>query len=460
MGILSVKSVEAAKLPEGKREHTIYDGDNLALRLRPTNSGVSKAWQFHYRFAGKREKLHVGSYPDIGLARARELSDDYRKLLAEGADPKKHMARQKAEQLAEHLAVARGEVPVTVSQLFERWKADYLSHKHEDGGSYVEGTFRRHVFPAAGDLHLDTLRPKHIKALLDKAHNAHGLTRTCGVMLSNLRQMFFWAGTFDWIIGDPTAGLKSETWDGYGEECDRALSEAEIIELYCKIPKSTLSKRWELATWLVMSTLTRAEETLLAERKHVDLENNLWMIPKENQKKTHRKTPPRDHYIFLSPFAKRQMEGLLALPNTEQFIFPGLSKDGKVVASCDKKTHYHALRNRMVGGEPIRGRAKDTSSLQLSGGEWSVHDLRRTGATFMGELEIEPNVIDRCLNHSIPGKVQRTYNRSKLPVPMAEAWLKLGAKLESLIEMAEKKRKQEATADAVAAAIAATEGEI
>lgn len=460
MGTLTVKALEAAKLPEGKKEDWLHDGNNLSVRLRATKAGVSKAWQFTYRFADRREKVHIGSYPSITLAKAREIAESYRELLSRGVDPKRHVAKEKAKQLAEHLATSRGEIPVTVEQLFERWKTDYLARKHEDGGAYVHGVFRRHVFPDAGDLHLDTLRPRHIKALLDKAHTDHGLTRTCGVILANLRQMFVWACTFDWMMGDPTAGLKSEDWNGFGEESERALSDKEVIELYCKIPVSTLPKRWEHATWLVMATMTRSEETLLAQRKHVDLENNTWLIPKENQKSTRRKTPPQDHIVYLSPFAKKHMEALMAFPDTEDYIFPRSRSKRDKPEPCNKKNHYHSIHDRQVGGEPIKGRAKDTASLQLAGGPWAVHDLRRTGSTLMGELEIEYSVVERCLNHSIRDKIQRTYIRSKLFMPMKEAWLALGSKLEELHAEGEKELKKQRAEKPLTAAIAATEGEI
>ena len=44
-----------------------------------------------------------------------------------------------------------------------------------------------------------------------------------------------------------------------------------------------------------------------------------------------------------------------------------------------------------------RTQAKGT--LMLDGGRWTAHDLRRTGATIMGENGVMSEVIERCLNH-------------------------------------------------------------
>ena len=39
---------------------------------------------------------------------------------------------------------------------------------------------------------------------------------------------------------------------------------------------------------------------------------------------------------------------------------------------------------------------------------WTLHDLRRTFATGLQRLKVEPHIIEACLNHA-PPKLQRTY---------------------------------------------------
>lgn len=459
MGTLTVKGIEAAKLPAGKKEHSLHDGDNLVLRLRGTAAGVSKSWQFQFRYAGKRDKIYIGAYPAISLSDARIKSQSYNKLLADGANPKTHVARQKAEVLADHLAVARGELPKTLSQLFERWKADYLHLKHNDSGKYLAGIFERHILPSAGELHLDTLRPRHIKALLDAARRDKGLTRTCGVMLAALRQLFDWGYTYEWVNANPTVGLKADDWDGDGDEGDRVLSEQDVVDLMTKLPESSMSERWQRATLLILATTTRSEETLLAERSHIDLDKGTWVIPAANQKTTRRRKPS-DHLIYLSPFARSQIEALLALPGTTRFLFPARVREGELERPANKKTLYHALTDRQIGGEQHTGRASDTSSLRLDSGQFTVHDLRRTSATLMGNLGVNEIIVERCLNHSLPDKVQRIYNRSEMRELVAKAWMQLGAKLEECSKKADATRKDNARKKAISLAIAATEGMI
>lgn len=73
----------------------------------------------------------------------------------------------------------------------------------------------------------------------------------------------------------------------------------------------------------------------------------------------------------------------------------------------------------------------------LSGGangEWTPHDLRRTGATMMQACGISLDVIDRCQNHVLAGsRVRRHYLHHDYAEEKKEAWNLLGEKLTDII---------------------------
>lgn len=50
-------------------------------------------------------------------------------------------------------------------------------------------------------------------------------------------------------------------------------------------------------------------------------------------------------------------------------------------------------------------------ALFLSGGDWTPHDLRRTGATLLQSLGVTLEIIERVLNHTEPNKLRLTYQR-------------------------------------------------
>ena len=53
----------------------------------------------------------------------------------------------------------------------------------------------------------------------------------------------------------------------------------------------------------------------------------------------------------------------------------------------------------------------------------------------MGNLLIQPDVIEKCLNHTEENKVKRIYQRQELKAEQAEAWRVLGERLSLLVTM-------------------------
>jgi hypothetical protein len=73
--------------PKGK-QYAIGDSACPGLCIRVTPGGI-KAFAFAYRNkgTGKVTWLTLGRYPDVPLARARELANDSRKTVASGGTP-------------------------------------------------------------------------------------------------------------------------------------------------------------------------------------------------------------------------------------------------------------------------------------------------------------------------------------------------------------------------------------
>ncbi|MBM9960887.1 integrase, partial [Pseudomonas aeruginosa] len=86
--------------------------------------------------------------------------------------------------------------------------------------------------------------------------------------------------------------------------------------------------------------------------------------------------------------------------------------------------------------KPVAGRHHDDSLVLSKGtkGEWTPHDLRRTGATMMQELGVTLEIIYRCQNHLLGGsKVRRHYLHHDYAKEKTEAWRLLGDKLEIIL---------------------------
>jgi len=68
---------------------------------------------------------------------------------------------------------------------------------------------------------------------------------------------------------------------------------------------------------------------------------------------------------------------------------------------------------------------------------WRLHDLRRTCATGMAELGVQPHIIEAVLNHASghKGKVAGIYNRASYSEPMREALQRWADHLQRICEL-------------------------
>lgn len=442
--LLSPKAVENAK---SSKEVWLGDGDGLHLRVLPT--GRNWIFKFTSPVTHTRRKQSLGSFPAVSLAQAREKAKISRALVAAGKDPLAEEAQ--AAQLAKH-----GEVPRTVADLLQRWVEDYLATAHDDGGRTARRSIEIHALPLIGDILLSDLRASHIVEVLAQIR-ASGKMRTVAVVLANLRQMIAHAIECDWMPGDPSAAIKKVKWAGRSAPVDRVLSDDEIKTLTDILYKADLAPHLIRCVWLLLATGARIEETSLAQFKHIDFECQTWLIPKENQKKTNRALPPEDFVISLNPFAIAQLKILQRLPQElaaaawqrlpekkrpaeppvvpePEWIFPAAKRKGPM----NNKTLTHALNDRQRYEKPRqRGRTRLVHALELPGGPWTPHDLRRTAATIMQSLRVDPKIVDKCLNHVETNKITATYQHAAMALEMHEAWMKLGARIEQLFRETE-----------------------
>jgi integrase len=180
-------------------------------------------------------------------------------------------------------------------------------------------------------------------------------------------------------------------------------------------------------------------ELVLAEWTELDWDQGVWTIPREHTKNK------REHTVCLSPFALSKFKVLRELrrddprdhsdtdtphdiPAGDNYLFPNPANTGHLgVKSITKQI---LDRQRSV---PLKGRSKAINTLILSGGTWTPHDLRRTGATVMTSLGIAPETVERCLNHEEQNHVKRIYQRHGYVEEQKAAWIALGERLEVLL---------------------------
>jgi integrase len=358
--------------------------------------------------------MGLGSYPDTTLEAARSAASAARGLLDQGLNP---LAVKRRTALEERTV---GGIPKTVVELFWRWFERAIKPARSDEGAEIGRSFQRDVLPLLGAIPLAEVRRAHIASVLESVLD-RGSRRMANRLLTDMRQMFTYGASRDLISRDPTAGMKKRDFGGEEIQRERVLSEAEIKILPEALELAGLSPQFTAGIWLMLATACRVGELSQAAGCDVDFKEKTWRIPAENAKNG------QAHLIHLSPFAVDKFNVLKTISVNSAWVLPSRQFHKHV----DVKSLTKQVRDRQRDKQ-LKGRSAATRTLIMTGGEWTPHDLRRTAATMMQNLAVVPHVIERCLNHAEPNKLQKTYQRAEYLVEQASAYKALGDRLSKL----------------------------
>jgi len=208
-------------------------------------------------------------------------------------------------------------------------------------------------------------------------------------LLAILRQALGYAKELGWITESPLSGVSRRV--AGGDEVERSrqrvLSDDEIRALW-----TVEHRHGDLLRFLLL-TGQRIGEAQKATWKHVD--GSRWTIPAEHSKNK------RAHWV---PLPSQALEIIERQDRDRHTIF-GITSDTAVQAWlrrwCDSK-----------GIDPA----------------FVPHDLRRTFATRLNELEIAPHIVEKLLNHTAQG-VAAVYNRASWETQRIEAAQKWAGEL-------------------------------
>ncbi|HNL91145.1 MAG TPA: tyrosine-type recombinase/integrase [Nitrospira sp.] len=418
---LTDKRLRAAKPSD--TEQVLGDGGGLWVRVLPALKGGAINFYYRFQLNGKERRYNCGTYPTTSLAKARANRNLARNLVKSGIDP---VVKEELDRSARSAAQVVESMEKTVSELFEDWKRVYLSAHRKDGGISVEAAVNRDVTPVIGTMKAKDVRLPHVVQVIDRIL-LRGARRTANQTLSLMRQMFRHGMGRGIVDTDPTLALSKKQAGGKEAPVSRNLSFDEIVELSHKLKSSGLHERLQAAIWLLLATGARVGELAKSEWAHLDLHEGTWTIPAANSKNG------RPHLIHLSNFARRQLKTLQRL-NVGRFVLSGRGKDSPL----SEKSLSKAIRDR-IRTTPLKKRTPKVGSLLLAEGEWSPHDLRRTMASRMGDIGVEPHVIERCLNHTQQGIIG-IYQRQEYLDARKVAFQGWGRKLAALCKQGILKR--------------------
>jgi integrase len=353
-------AIEALTLPPGKIDHIEWDPTlpGFGVRVRAT----SKNWRIQYRIGHQQRSESLGDIRKVRLEDARKIARQRFASVELGADPQD--AKAKAPKLT-FAAVAERYLDYKKPLLRP---STYAAAKHFFSVKWAPFATRP----------IESIQRADVAARLQEIAKAHGRT-SAGRSRANLSALFGWAMREGLLeanpaiaTNDPAAGVVSR---------DRVLDPREIKQIWDACGDDDFG----VIVRLLLLTGQRRNEIADLRWSEIDFDNATITLPAARTKNR------RQHVFPLSSAALSILKVRQRVP--ERDLVFGAGDRGFTTWSHAK----HAL-DAAVGSLPV----------------WVLHDLRRSAATGMADLGIQPHVIEAVLNHVSGHKagVAGVYNRS------------------------------------------------
>jgi integrase len=364
---LTLKSVATIRLPAGKTDHVEFDDDIAGFGLR-IREGGARTWIYRYRVGKKQRSITLGSATSVPLALARANAGALEAKVRLGQDPT--LERE----------TARAEAGNTVGALIDQ----YLDARASDWRPNSLRQVHRHLLVNAKPLHgmpITSMSQRNVAVLLDTIAKNSG-----DVTANRLRASL---ETFvAWVIRQgirlPEGNVVSHT--GKRKETTRArvLSDAELKVVWDALDDT------DHAAIVKLLLLTGQRAAEIGSLRWDEVKDDRIELPGERTKNK------RPHSVPLSDPAR-------AILDRFRKGFGRVHVFGRDDAA--------GFRGWGVSKQRLDERiAKAGAPLAA----WVVHDLRRTVATRMAELGVQPHIVEAVLNHVSGHKsgVAGIYNRA------------------------------------------------
>lgn len=375
MAKLTVARINSELKDRGAKPRKVSDGQGLYLEVPPKGNG---RWRYKFRYAGKENRVSLGTYPDVSLREARERHQEMRKLHARGEDPAVEKQAKKAREEEE------GETFEMVAREWWKKQRPAWTEKH---AKTVMGRLEGKLFPYLGRRGVTEIRAPDILAALRRIEK-EGKHETAHRVLSICGQVMRYAVATGRIESEPTSALRGALSPVRAKHLPAITEPAAFGRLLVAIDgyEGHATTRWALQ--LAPLVFVRPGELRQAEWREFDFDEALWTIPAAKMKSS-----AQDHLVPLSAQALGILREAKLANGSARYVFPALTSGTRPMSDM---TLNAALRRL--------GYAKD---------EVSVHGFRASARTMLDEvLRKRPDLIEHQLAHAVRGPLGRAYNRT------------------------------------------------
>jgi integrase len=351
--------------PDGK---VFFDDKMSGLGVRLYRSG-RKTWLYQFRLAGRSYKYEIGSTEKVLASKARIDAKVAAGHVANKVNPL-DLRRQAEEKHKDEFGELVDEY------LKEKLHPIKLNKKPMRPRSYAE--VKRHLEDHCSPFKhrpIRSITQRDVASLYKKIAKDNG-PGAASHTWSTLRAFFHWAMR-QGAVDNNVAALYDG--GGVGEQRKRTLSDAEIAIVW----KACNADQFGDIVKLLILTGARRDEVGHMPLSELDLESKEWLLPPERSKNG------SEHLFTLSDSAVDILTK--AVETREAFVFGHGKERGFSGWSKAKKAFDKRIAD---AGQTVE--------------HFTLHDLRRTFASGLQRLKIEPHIVEACLNHT-PPKLERNY---------------------------------------------------
>ncbi|PZU06721.1 integrase arm-type DNA-binding domain-containing protein [Sphingomonas sp.] len=358
------------------KSYTLSDGQGLSLVVQTTGT---KIWRFRFRYGGAPRTLHVGTWPTVSLAEARDKCREARRAIAAGLDP---VLEKKRARITAQFAAAT---------TFRDVALEWLAKCEREGLAEVTLAKMRWLldmaYPMIGSHPINGITPIEALSVLRKVE-ADGRYESARRMRSVLSRIFRYGIATARCDRDVAADLRGALTTPRATH-HAAITDPEEVGILLKTmdgyPGRAVTR---MAMRLSPHLFARPGELRQAEWSEIDVDKALWSIPASRMKMR------RPHRVPLSRQVLAMLEELREMTGRHLYLFPCV---GNLRRPMSENGVNQALR-RLGYGQ----------------GEMTAHGFRATAATLLNEMgRWNPDAIERQLAHQEASSVRRAYARGE-----------------------------------------------
>mgnify|MGYP003382635140 CR=1 FL=1 len=373
---MSLTHIQISNAKPMEKAYKMTDANALYLVVRPSGA---KVWRMNYRHLGRQKTLYLGSWPDVGIASARELRDAARKDILAGLDP---AAEKKVARLTKKIAA---------DNMFQTIAAEWLEKNEREERAPVTLRKIRWLLaianPMIGSRPISKITPQEVLAVLRKVE-ATGRYESARRMRSVISRVFRYAIATARAERDLAADLRGALTTPKVKHHAAVTTRKETGALLRAIDGYTGHEITAIALRLTPHLFVRPGELRQAEWTEIDYDDAVWSIPAEKMKMR------RPHSVPLSRQVLEMLEELHALTGHGRYLFPSF----RTPRRCMSENTVSAALRRL-------GYSRD---------EMTAHGFRSTAATLLNQMSLwHPDAIERQLAHLDANATRRIYTRGE-----------------------------------------------